>query len=214
MPQRRISQHKCDIVEVTSTPLDIRAMVGIGGRYALASKRDASGNRREFACRAVSITPYMVTLAAPVGAPPGERVIARFDELGKLHGPIVRKLSRGFAFGIKANDKERARLAERIAWIEKHKNMELRDERRHKRIIPKNPNATLMLSDGTRQDCFVIDMSNSGLAVSADATPAIGSVLAVGKVIGRVVRRFPEGFALQFVQEQDVDTLEQLLTAR
>jgi len=51
--------------------------------------------------------------------------------------------------------------------------------------------------------CFVIDLSISGVAVSADIDPEIGSVLAVGAVVGRVARCFRGGFAVKFVTVQD-----------
>ena len=35
----------------------------------------------------------------------------------------------------------------------------------------------------------------------------------VGKVVGRVVRRFAEGFVVQFVELQDAAALEQLVIA-
>jgi hypothetical protein len=88
----------------------------------------------------------------------------------------------------------------------------LPDERRHKRIIPKDTHATLIFSNGNTLGCFVIDMSGSGVAVSADVVPKIGTVLAIGKIVGRVVRRFNEGFAIQFVQVQDSRLLEQHLS--
>jgi hypothetical protein len=42
--------------------------------------------------------------------------------------------------------------------------------------------------------------------------PKIGTVLAIGKIVGRGVRRFNEGFAIQFVQVQDSRLLEQHLS--
>jgi hypothetical protein len=54
-------------------------------------------------------------------------------------------------------------------------------------------------------------MSVSGAAVSADIVPEIGMPLALGKVVGRVRRRFPEGFAIQFIETQDLETLEERL---
>ena len=63
-------------------------------------------------------------------------------------------------------------------------------------------------ADGTVCGCFVIDMSVSGVAVSADIQPEIGMPLAVGACVGRVVRIFPEGFAVKFVEPQSRDDLE------
>jgi hypothetical protein len=56
--------------------------------------------------------------------------------------------------------------------------------------------------------CFVIDMSVSGAAVSADVQPEIGTPLAVGACIGRVVRLLPDGFAVKFVEQQSRNDFE------
>jgi hypothetical protein len=68
-----------------------------------------------------------------------------------------------------------------------------------------------MLADGSMHGCFVIDMSVSGAAVSAEIYPKLGDVLAVGRIIGRVVRMFREGFAVRFIELQDPAALEHLL---
>jgi hypothetical protein len=54
-------------------------------------------------------------------------------------------------------------------------------------------------------------MSSSGAAVSANVTPEAGTPLALGKVVGRVVRHLPSGFAIQFVNAVDVKVLEDLV---
>jgi hypothetical protein len=110
-----------DIVDVAGRLADPRAIVSMGGRYALANKRNASGDRREFACRAVNVSPSLFTLATPVNGALGERVITHFNEFGKLQGPIVRLLNRGFVFKVNATDEERSRLAAKIEWLEKNK---------------------------------------------------------------------------------------------
>ncbi|GIK79248.1 MAG: PilZ domain-containing protein [Pseudorhodoplanes sp.] len=212
MPQTPDFQDEIIAVdEAAPRSLDVRAIVNMGGRYALASKRDMTGNRREFACRAVNVSPMLFTVAGPVSGPLGERVIAHFEDFGKIQGPIVRVMNRGFTFRIMASDDERNRLAAKIDWIDKNKTFEMRDARDHKRIVPANPHSRLLFADGRTLGCFVIDVSSSGVAVSADAVPEIGEVLAVGKVVGRVVRHFAEGFAVQFIEIQDPQMLEQRL---
>jgi len=188
-----------------------RIIVSVPGRYAMASRRDTRGNRREFACRIVNISLHAMTLVVPVNGPVAERVITHCDEFGKLEGQIARVLDRGFVMTIAATNEERARLADRIDWYEKNKNHDLSDGRKHKRIMPKDPRSTLVLADESRLDCFVIDMSPSGVAVSADIKPKIGTPLAVGTLVGRVVRHLADGFAIQFIELQDIDSLEQRL---
>ena len=85
------------------------------------------------------------------------------------------------------------------------------DARTQERIIPENPHSTLIFADGSTLGCFVIDMSVTGAAVSADVQPAIGAPLAVGRSVGRVVRHFAEGFAVKFERPVDRDYLEHLI---
>ena len=68
-----------------------------------------------------------------------------------------------------------------------------------------------MFGDGTTVECLVKDVSASGVAVCADLVPQVGTPVAVGKVVGRVVRHFSDGYAVQFVQVQDPQTIEALI---
>jgi hypothetical protein len=112
---------------------------------------------------------------------------------------------------IAASQEERARLGAKIDWIKKKFHNAAPDKREHKRMLPRNPRSGLILPSGAKMDCFIIDMSRSGVAISADLNPEIGTPLAIGGVIGRVVRHLDVGFAVKFVSLQDTDTLEQVL---
>jgi len=214
MPQARLDIHDIaflDDVAFVDRRSEPRIIVSIAARYALANRIDPRGNRREFSCRIVNVSPSAMTLVVPVLGAVGERVIVRCDEFGKQEGSIIRTLDRSFVIKMVAADEDRAKFAAKIEWYEKKKNHDVHDSRAHKRIAPNDPRSTLVLADGTQMECFVIDMSISGVAVSADIKPPIGTPLAVGKVIGRVVRHRQDGFAVQFIYLQDFDTLEQRL---
>jgi hypothetical protein len=182
-----------------------------GGRYSLANRRDILGNRREFACRTRRISPFQMLVAAPVLGPPGERVITFFGELGRLDGWISDVVEGGFLVDISASKKVRDRLARKLVWLDKHKNQAVADVRQHQRVTPQDPHTNLILGDGTTLSCFVIDVSPSGAAVSADMDPEIGTRLAVGRAVGQVVRRFNEGFAIHFDRLHDPSILEQMI---
>jgi hypothetical protein len=201
-----------DLIEVQPEHrLDARFITSLAGRYMLSSKRDTLGNRREFACRALNMSALNMLLACPVTAPLGERVITHIDQFGKLEGKITRLMDRGFIMSLTGTEEEQAKRAAKLAWLEDHKNHDVHDIRKHGRIEPRNPYSTLVLPDGQILTCLVIDMSASGAAVSADIQPEIGLPLALGKVVGRVRRTFAEGFAIQFIETQDLDTLEDRL---
>jgi hypothetical protein len=190
---------------------DVRIIVSIPGRYSLANRVNARGDRRIFACRAVNVSPNAIALAAPVSGKVGERVITHIDHLGKLEGPIVRLLGRGFVMGIVASDDERDRLAAKIEWLEKYKNHDAPEQRTDERVVPTNPYSKMILPDGSAETCLVLDLSVSGAAISADTVPDAGTVLAVGRIVGRVVRHFVGGFAIQFIERQNRETVEAMV---
>ena len=182
-----------------------------GGRYSLASRRDTEGNRREFACRTTRISPFRMLVAAPVLGPRGERVISHFGELGKLDGWITDVIEGGFLVDIAATRKAREGLATKLSWLEKKQRDAVIDLRKQQRLVPENPHTNLIFADGTTVSCFVIDVSPSGVAVSADLEPGLGTRLAVGRTVGHVVRRFNEGFAVHFDRLHEMEYLEQMI---
>jgi len=101
----------------------------------------------------------------------------------------------------------------RIDWLKRKWLQSLPERRGAKRWLPRDPRSTLVLGANRTLDCFVIDVSCSGVAVSADLLPPVGMPLAVGMVPGRVVRRLEFGFAVQFLAEQQPEVIEGLLTA-
>jgi PilZ domain len=190
---------------------DIRIIVSVPGRYSLADHRNARGERRVYACRAVNVSPQAIALATPVSGAMGERVIAHIDHLGKLEGVVMRLLDRGFVMSIVATDDERDKLADKIEWLEKHKNHDATEQRADSRFTPASPFSWMILPEGRRETCLVVDLSVSGAAVSADTVPKIGTVVAIGLVVGRVVRHFEGAFAVKFVQRQSRDSVEAMV---
>src|SRR5260370_42580063 len=164
--------------------------VSVPGRYALAEHRNARGERREFACRAVNISESEIALAAPVSGRLGERVIAHVDCLGRIEGAIIRNLSRGFVMSIAASEEERFRLIDKIEWIEKHKNHDVPDRRARGRFVPTAPYSRLLLADGMVMTCLVIDLSETGAAVSADLDPQLWTGLSGRTIVGPPGRHF------------------------
>jgi hypothetical protein len=186
--------------------------IAVGGRYSLANWYDPQGNRREFACRTSRISPFRMLVSVPVVGKVGDRVTSYFGDFGKLDGLISDTVTGGFLLELAITKDKREQLASKLSWLEKkQKDPTIRDVRAQSRIIPPNPNSSLVLADGTTLGCFVIDYSVSGAAVSADLQPKLGTPLAVGACVGRVVRLFREGFAVNFVEPQSRDTIDRLI---
>ena len=116
--------------------------------------------------------------------------------------------------GIEATASERRNLASKIAWVEKFTNHDAADGRTDQRFIPRHPMSILILADGSCIPCLVADPSTTGAAVTADIRPKIGAVLALGRIVARVIRHHDGGFALRFIENQDRRKVEALVTRR
>ena len=184
-----------------------RVKVNLLGRYMLE-------DRREFPCQVINMSPGGMALVAPVIGRPGERVIAYVDHLGRLEGKIARVIENGFAMTISASARKRDKLAAQLTWIANRHILNLPEDRRHGRFTPRNPLARLILPNGNNISVRIIDLSQSGAAVSiaAEQRPAIGAMVTIGKTQGRVVRHIDEGFAVEFIRLQHEDFLEENVT--
>lgn len=199
-----------DLVAVESRT-DVRIVTSLPGRFTFASRRDMLGQRREFPCRIVNLSCHTMAIATTKTAEPGERVIAHIDYFGKMQGWIVKTFEGGFLVELTLANAERRKLAGKIDWYEKHKNHDTEESRTALRIVPADPYSTLVFADGTTVECIVKDVSASGVAVYSDNIPELGTPVAVGKVVGRVVRQFSDGFAVQFVEAQDPQAVEAMI---
>jgi hypothetical protein len=185
-----------------------RVKVNLLGRYMLM-------DRREFPCQVINMSPGGIALVAPVPGRMGERVIAYIDHLGRLEGKVTRLLDNGFAMTVEATLRKRDKLAAQLTWLANRNILNLPEDRRHGRFTPQKTTARLLLPNGANVACRVIDLSQSGAAigVSQEQRPAIGAMVSVGKVPGRVVRYVDHGFAIEFTRMQHIDFLEDNVTS-
>ena len=182
-----------------------RVKVHLLGRYMLP-------DRREFPCQVINMSPGGLALLAPGIGNVGDRVVAYLDHIGRVEGKIARIIDNGFAMTVGATPRKRDKLAAQLTWLANRDILNLPEDRRHDRIVPRNPIAVLTLEDGTKMTCRIIDLSLSGAAVATDQRPAIGMLVNLGSVQGRVVRHLEEGFAVEFTRLQHPDFLEENVT--
>lgn len=184
----------------------------ITAKYNIDDRHDLrTGSRLFFACRVEHLTDMEMTLSVPVTGEIGDPVVVQVKALGDIKGSVVKRTRTGFVMSISATQAERARLKVKIDWFEKIRARKAVNKRLHDRFTPTNPHSTLIFGDGSTLRCFVVDMSASGAAVSANVKLEAGTPLALGKVVGRVVRHLPNGFAIRFVSAVNVGVLEDLL---
>lgn len=182
-----------------------RVKVNLLGRFMLP-------DRREFPCQVINMSPGGMALIAPVSGAPGDRIIAYVDHLGRLEGQIARIFENGFAMTISATARKRDKLAAQLTWLANRNILGLPEDRRHGRIVPRNPVGRLILPNGVNLTCRIIDVSQSGAGIASKERPPIGALVTLGKVQGRVVRHLEDGFAIEFTRLQHEDFLEENVT--
>jgi hypothetical protein len=187
--------------------------ITVGGTYSLPNWFDSHGKARTFACRTTRVSPFRMMVEVPVIGKIGDRLTPYFSDFGKFEGHISDTMRNGFLLELEMTRETRAKFADKLTWLEKkQKDPTVIDGRKTSRIIlPANAHSTLTLADGSVHECFVIDMSTMGAAISAEIQPPVGMPLAVGACVGRVVRSLPEGFAVKFVEPQNRNDLNRLL---
>jgi len=182
-----------------------RVRVDLLGRYMLA-------DRREFPCQVIDMSPGGMALIAPVSGKAGERVVAYIDHLGRLEGTIVRVFPNGFAMSIVATARKREKLAAQLTWLANRSILNLPEDRRHERLVPRNPRTSMVTQDGTSIPCRIVDMSLSGAAIATEIKPPVGSLIMLGKTQARIVRHLDDGLAVEFTRMQHPDFLEDNVT--
>lgn len=192
--------------------IDVRFIGALMGRYVLETRAMLPGVQI-FACRLQSISVRQVVASAPVRGHVGEGITVHFQPFGTIRGSIARHIEGGFCMDIDADDEERQKLASKIDWYKKRTFAGLTDKRQHKRFMPREPRSAVVMADGNVLPCLVIDLSASGAAVSADIDPMLGEPLAIGKAVGRVVRKLEVGFAVQFTTALEQQVVEEMVRA-
>lgn len=186
--------------------------VVVDGQYTLPNWYDPEGKLRTFACRTNRVSPYRMIVDVPVVGKVGDYLTSYFRDFGKLDGRISDTKPGCFLLELDVTHATRRKIADKLTWLEeKQKDPEIIDLRKTPRVIPAKSHTTMTLADGTVQECFVIDMSVEGAAVSAPIELEVGTPLAIGACVGRVLRTFPSGFAVKFVEKQNHHELERLI---
>ena len=179
-----------------------RVKVSVLGRYMLA-------DRREFPCQILEMSPGDAAVIAPVSGNVGEKVIAYLDHVGRIEGTILDSIEGGFVMEVAASPRKRDKMAAQLTWLANKDLLNLPEDRRHERVVPDIRHSYVVLDDGRRYNCKIIDISLSGAAIELDVRPAMGTPVTLGRMRARVVRHFQNGVAVEFASAQEMLTVVQ-----
>jgi len=182
-----------------------RVSIALLGRYML-------GDRTEYPCQTIDMSPGGVALSAPVSPALGSRVIAYLDHIGRVEGAVARLLPRGFALALTMPLLKRDKIGDQLTWLANSRDLGLPEDRRHERIVPRNAGVMLKLADGRNYQARLIDVSQSGAALACPAPLAYGAAVRLGTTPARVVRVFDGGCAVEFTGLVPADRFGEDLT--
>lgn len=179
-----------------------RVKISVLGRYMLA-------DRREFPCQILEMSPGDALVIAPIAGQVGEKVVAYLDHIGRIEGTITETVDGGFVMEIIASARKRDKMAAQLTWLANKDLLNLPEDRRHERVVPDNRHSTVVLDDGRRYNCKIIDISLSGAAIELSVRPAMGTPVTLGRMRARVVRHFQDGIGVEFTSAQEMITVVQ-----
>ncbi len=171
-----------------------RIKTNLRGRYMLA-------DRREFPCTIIDVAVGGIAVAGPQSGEIGETVVVYMDQLGRVEGEIVRRLEGGFALQLTITTRATDKFARRLEELQAGDRLKNVRERRGELRVKLDNQATPLGSPQSSRgaECEIIDLSLTGAHIRIAERPAVGTLVQLGRVRGRVVRHSPQGVAIEFV---------------
>ena len=166
-------------------------------------------DRTEHSCRVKELTTESAVLVTDTALEEGERIVAYVEEVGRLEGTVKPLPEQGrYRLQLLLTPIGKDRLAQKLELLKNRSAALGIEKRRHERYRPRDSRSQIVLEDGRRYDCEIIDISISGASVRCPVLPAIGTPVMLGKTRGRVVRHHAEGFAIEFMRLLPVHSLQ------
>lgn len=175
--------------------------VAIRGRMLCASNVECD-------CLFSAMTNDRAIASVDIHLSPGERVVAYLEKFGRVEGVVEKRIGDEYLIDLKISKRSQEKFSQQLDRISKPIELRGPEDRLHKRLTPRRPDCELTLDDGRQYGCQLIDISRSGAAVEINFRPAFGTALTLGKMRGRVVRHFQEGFAIEFLAIQPKEALK------
>jgi hypothetical protein len=195
--EKSTTDTKASLKKPVEPPRFQRVKVSILGRYMLS-------DRSEYPCQIIEMSPGDAVVIAPVSGKVGERIIAYLDHLGRVEGTVGEAIDGGFVASFVSTARKRDKLAAQLTWLANKDTLGLPEDRRHERVVPDSRHSVIVLADGRKYGCKIIDISLSGAAIEIDVRPVAGTACTLGRMSAVVTRHFENGVGVQFNSVQEM----------
>ena len=167
----------------------------------------AGGDERH--CQVAAIDPDSALFLSTEPIAEGTSLVAFIEDIGRVDGTAGEADEQGFWVNFRFMPGHRPRFERHLRWLIRRDHGLAAAERRHTRFEPRDKQSRFTLAGGREQPCEVIDISLSGAGLRSRVKPSVGSPVTLGRMKGRVVRHFEDGFAIEFLtplERSDLDS--------
>jgi len=178
-----------------------RVRVSLKGRFM-------RNDKQEYSCHIINISPGGIAIQAEIDGQVGEHIVLYLEHMGRFEGVLIRTLPEGFAVKLTGTSYKREKIANQLTWLINKHQLDLAEDRQHDRLVPFRQHMKIMLSDGSEQECRILDVSLSGASVSILPKPEIGEAVTLGLIRGTIIRHHDQGVGIRFLETQDPTAIE------
>ena len=159
----------------------------------------------EHECQVVNISAGGLRLVAKHHLSREEKLVLYVEHVGRFDCMVVRNCADGFAVRFDIHAKKRERTVEALSklLLSGPRGAEQRRELR----VESDTSASLTLETGETLPCRISDISLTGAAIEVDRKLEIGSIVRLGRMTAKVVRRNETGYGLAFAEKNASDGL-------
>lgn len=166
----------------------------------------------ELHCDVTAIDPDSALFLSEERVTEGTPLAAYIEEVGRVDGVAAEAAELGFWVNFVFTTGRQPRFVRHLRWLIRRESGIAATARRHTRYEPRARHARFTLAGGREQPCEVIDISLSGAGIRSRMKPSVGSPVTLGRMKGRVVRHFEDGFAIEFLTPLERSDLDSALT--
>ena len=174
------------------------------GRYMVT-------DRSEYVTQIRDMTPEKAKLTYTEPPELGERIIAYIEEIGRVEGDVIDIDDDHFVLNFTLPSHKRDKIAAKLEWLQSRDEDGSADQREHTRYEPSDDSSTmLIMPDGQKYECEILDISLSGAAIKASIIPSVGTQIVLGKTPGTVVRVHDCGVGIRFTRMLEEPPVQKL----
>lgn len=160
-------------------------------------------NGTEIPCQTTEISTNTIKVQSAIKPKLNEKIIFYIDEIGRLVGTVNQTKKGEFTSTIIATEHKKNKLKAQINWLKLKQQQKVKDNRKNKRIIPRQQNWKMKIENKTI-NVEIVDISLSGAFLKYKQNTQnsffnLGTKVNLAGITAHIVRQTQNGIAVEFV---------------